>query len=169
MSDQHTVLHDYLRLRLAVGFLGETNQPAWWDTKFLGKSGLQFLEVTFPRTPLAAGINSVTEAARRLHDEKIGKGGVFHLFRLPLPLEETLHRSLLIDRADRALAAPADAAGALDTLKKLAKGGLRAPAGPVQIGTSRNLATPFAIEELAKHYHDAFCRGSQTFPYFVAG
>ena len=168
MGDHSELLRQVLRLRAIVGFLGEKAQAAWWDTGFLNGTGQQFLAVTFPRTPLAAGITSVTEAARRLHDERIGKSGIYHLFRFPRPIEEQLHQSLLAEQPADVAPALASRESALDALKKIGKGGLHAPEGPVQIGTGRTILTPFAIEEIAKHYHDAFQRGSQTFPYFVA-
>lgn len=157
-----------LRLRGIVGFLGEKAQSGWWDTSFLNPTGQQFLTVTFPRTAMVASLTSVTEAARRLHDERIGKGGVYHLFRLPLPAEEQLHQMLL--ESDWAFLKDEikDRATAMETLRKQAKDGLRAPEGPVQVGTGKNMLTSFALEELAKHYHDAFSRSIQSFPYFLA-
>ncbi|HNW36231.1 MAG TPA: BrxE family protein [Candidatus Ozemobacteraceae bacterium] len=167
-ADDVDCLRALLNLRAAVGFLGEQHQAGWWDTTFLSATGRQFLAVTFPRTPIAAGITSVTEAARRLHDERIGKAGVFHLFRLPLPIEEQMHRLLLDEVAPQTADIIASRETALERLKKLGPGGLRAPDGPVQIGTVRTVLTGFAVEELARHYHDAFHRGTQTFPYFAA-
>lgn len=162
------ILLNYLGLRALVGFLGEKTQLGWWETTFLSPTGRQFLAVTFPRTSLAAAITSTAEAARRLHDDRIGKGGVFHLFRLPLTIEEQLHQSMLSEALDPILPNLTSRELALDRLRKLCNGGLRAPEGPVQVGTQRNLMSSFAIEELAKHYHDAFNRGAQTFPYFTA-
>lgn len=162
------IARPFIELRALVGFLGEKTQAGWWDTGFLNATGQRFLAVTFPRTALAAGVASVTEAARRLHDERIGKGGVFHLFRLPLPAEESLHQALQQGGFESLQASLQDRDAALAALRRYARDGLRAPAGPVQVGTGKNMLTAFAIEELAKHYHDAFTRGIQTFPYFLA-
>jgi len=161
-------LKDYIELRALIGFLGEKSQTGWWDTGFLSPTGRQFLAVTFPRTALSAAVTSVTEAARRLHDERIGKGGVFHLFRLPLHIEEQLHQALLQGDWSPLQGHLKDRMTALETLRKKAKDGVRAPEGPVQIGTGKNLLSSFAIEELAKHYHDAFTREFQSFPYFAS-
>ena len=87
-------VEDLIMLRALVGFLGEKPQFNWWDTNFLSETGLKFLGITFPRSSLAAGINSVTAAARRVHDGRIGKKGVYHLFRLPLGIEQIIHESL---------------------------------------------------------------------------
>ena len=88
-------IDDLITLRTIVGFLGENPQFCWWDTNFLSQTGLQFLAINFPRSAFSAGCNSVTEAAKRLHDERIGKSGVYHLFRFPTYSEESIHRHLL--------------------------------------------------------------------------
>ena len=77
MLEQSTrIVTNMTSLRTLVGFLGEKSQCNWWDTSFLSSTGLQFLEINFPRSAFAAGVSSVTEAAKRLHDEFIGKGNV---------------------------------------------------------------------------------------------
>jgi len=48
---------------------------------------------------LAAGVNAASEAAKNFHDDRIGKGGVIHLFRLPPSLELRLHEHLFKDAA----------------------------------------------------------------------
>lgn len=161
------IQREYLELRALVGFLGEKAQAGWWDTMFVSPTGLRYLGVTFPQTTFAAAVMSVTEAARRLHDERIGRGGVCHLFRLPLPVEEQLHQVLLRGDWTGLRSHLTDRATALAALRAKAEDGLRAPEGPVQIGVGKNIPTAFAIEELAKHYHDAFSRDIQSFPYFL--
>ena len=66
---------NFIKIRALVGYLGEKSQLNWWDTNFLSETGLQFLSINFPRSSFSAGVNSVSTAARRLHDERIGKGG----------------------------------------------------------------------------------------------
>ena len=70
-------------LRFLVAFLGEKKQSAWWDCSFLNSTGIRFLETPFPRTALSAAFFSAAEAARKVHDLKIGGVGVYHLFRFP--------------------------------------------------------------------------------------
>jgi len=83
MANNHSkIVADFVILRALVGYLGEKPQFGWWDTNFLSKTSLQFLEINFPRSYLSAGCVSVTQAAHRVHDQLIGKNGVFHLFRL---------------------------------------------------------------------------------------
>jgi len=84
-----------LHLRILVGYPGEKDQGNWWDTSFLNKTGQKFLEINFPRSAFAAAVHSVTEAAKQLHDRRIARGRVFHLFRLPATAEEKFHLQLL--------------------------------------------------------------------------
>jgi hypothetical protein len=156
-----------VELRLLVGYLGERAQSAWWDTAFLSPTGLRYSAINFPRSAVAAAVVSVTEAARRLHDSRIGKGGVFHLFRLPPVIEEAVHYEILHGDPDplQALIQTRDAA--LDALGRVAVERLTAPEGPVQIGTVKTLLYPRSLEELAKHYLDAFLHNRKTFPYFM--
>jgi hypothetical protein len=76
-----------IKLRLLVGFLGEKRQFNWWDSGFLAPTGLRFLQTIFPRTAVEAALRSTSQAARALHDSRIGRVGVFHLFRLPVEKE----------------------------------------------------------------------------------
>jgi hypothetical protein len=88
-------IEQYAALRILVGFLGEKDQLDWWDCSFLNATGRKFVAIDYPRSSLAAAANAATEAARRVHDSRIGKGRVFHLFRLPHAMEQKLHRHLL--------------------------------------------------------------------------
>src|SRR5438309_500108 len=90
MTKIHGPVDNIIRLRLLVGFLGEKRHAGWWDSGFLDPTGGRFLSATFPRTFLVAGIRSATEAARLVHDSQIGRVGVFHLFRLPVDIEDRL-------------------------------------------------------------------------------
>ncbi|MEI6263193.1 MAG: BrxE family protein, partial [Deltaproteobacteria bacterium] len=74
---------DFLFMRLLVGYLGEKDQFNWWPTTFICSFSNLFLSPVFPRTTLLSQYHGILEAARRLHDERIGVGSVFHLFRLP--------------------------------------------------------------------------------------
>ncbi len=164
-----TILKQFLQLRVLVGFLGEKHESKWWDTSCLDSTGQQFLQIAFPRSALSAGVNSVTEAARKLHDSRIGATGVYHLFRLPVGMEESLHRALLeMDapglRELKELISDRDTA--LARLRELGQDLVTAPEGPVQIGTEKTLFWKTSVEELAKHYYDAFTHDRQVLPYF---
>ena len=156
----------YIILRAIVGYLGEKSQFNWWDTNFLSPIGLQYLAINFPRSSFVAGVTSVSEAARRLHDSRIGKGGVYHLFRLPLFIEETLHNHLMELDSSGLIPDIKDKEAALSKLKSLIDSTVDASEGPVQIGTEKQIQKTIAIVELAKHYLDAFSNGKQVLPYF---
>jgi hypothetical protein len=150
-----------------VGFLGENTRFRWWDTNFLSKTGLQYLAIPFPRTAFAAGCASVAEAAKRLHDERIGKGGVFHLFRLPSAIEEKLHRYLHGMQPIEILSELEGKEKALAKLKEYAEADVQTREGPVQVGKADKIMTEYIVSELATHYFDAFSNGVKTFPYFT--
>jgi hypothetical protein len=170
MADEtrQKILSQINHLRALVGYLGESSQFNWWDTSFLNEIGLQFLAINFPRSFFSAGVNSVATAARKLHDERIGKGGVYHLFRLPAVIEETLHSMLLNLDAETIVPDLADTDQALSRLNKFVKRGVSAPDGPVQIGHTGSILVEFTIQELAAHYFDAFRSNKRCFPYFMA-
>ena len=162
----YDIVKQYIYLRILVGYLGEKSQCNWWDTNFLSPIGLQYLNITFPRSSLVAGVTSVSEGARRFHDDRIGKGGVFHLFRLPLAVEESLHSQLLELDCAEFVSAIQDQDQALAQLQKFADSTLDAPEGPVQIGTERQILKKGSITELAKHYFDGFANDKRVLPYF---
>ena len=101
-----------LTIRVLVAFLGEKDQFGWWRTRFLGIMGDRFLAFTFPRSVFAAGVTAASEAGKAFHDQRIGKGSVFHLFRLPQTLERRMHYVLLSSETQnlRALIARKDTA-----------------------------------------------------------
>lgn len=167
MADKQSgLVADFALLRLLVGYLGEKPQFGWWDTNFLSKTSLQFLEINFPRSYLSAGCVSVTQAAQRVHDQFIGKNGVFHLFRQSQTEEQTLHEHLLRTDASGIISLIQDKESGLNQLRKFFKETVDAPAGPVQVGTIKKIFTGVGIEEMAKHYFDAFTKGKKTYPYF---
>jgi len=162
----------YIRLRLLVGYLGEKSQNGWWATDFLSPVAKAFLEPSFPRTWRIAQYSGVTEAARRVHDEHIGVGNVFHLFRLPAEIEQQLHKQLhmhlLANAGDKSIfAAPNNPDLALKTLEELA-GEAHLPAeGPLHVGKLSHIRDLHVLRGIARHYHDAFRAGHRVFPYFV--
>ena len=87
-------LQAIVRLRVIVGYLGEKAQFDWWQSGFFTPSSAAFLNPVFARTSALAQYHGVKEAARRLHDEHIGVGRMFHLFRLPETLEQSLFEFL---------------------------------------------------------------------------
>ena len=92
MKMNHT--HQFVALRLAVGLLGEQEQSAWWPSGFLGRHAQAFLNPVFGGKTRMAQYHGVTEAACRIHDERIGVGRVFHLYRLPETIEQKMASAL---------------------------------------------------------------------------
>ena len=163
-----TPIETYLRLRTIVGYLGEKAQHDWWPCAFYSPSSSAFLQPIYPRSLLAAAYHGVVEAARRLHDQHIGIGRVFHLFRLPEEQERELHTFAIDPQAMNALIPFTGSSElAMAELARIAQGGLTAPEGPVKVGTRHTLLSNEAVEEIARHYHDAFRRGIRCFPYFT--
>lgn len=164
-SDQ--MIGNYASLRVIVGYLGEKPQRNWWDTSFLSPTGRQFMGLNFPRTAFAAACSSVTAAAKRLHDERIGKGNVYHLFRLPSASEETLHRQLLSADASSLAQHIASEQDALAHLASLSEGSVDLSGGPIQIGSAKQMFTESAIGAICRQYHAGLQAGKMVFPYFT--
>jgi hypothetical protein len=162
------ILRLLLRLRIAVVYLGEKEQYAWWSTQFLGGTGRRFLEFTYPRSAFAAGVTAAAEAAKAFHDRRIGKGGVSHLFRLPHIVEQRLSALLLSCSDETLLSIVSSKQTAIRVLADLRKESTTAPEGPVRIGNNKMLSSGGAISKLAALYADAFETGKQTLPYFTA-
>jgi len=160
------LIEDLITIRAIVGFLGEKSQFGWWDTNFLSETGLKFLNITFPRTAFSAGVNSIAEAARRLHDSRIGKGRVYHLFRMPEFVEQRIHIRLTDFDPSALLPLFKDKNTALEKLQSMTDSSLEASEGPVQVGNGRNLLQLYSLKKVVKHYACAFEKGIQTFPYF---
>ncbi len=160
------IVHQLLKLRIAVAFLGEKNQHGWWSTQFFGTNGKRFLEFNYPRSAFAAGVTAATGAAKSVHDRRIGKGGVAHLFRLPALVEQRLRALLLSSKAGSLPSLVASRETALLVLAELGDDTVSAPEGPNQLGDGKMLLSGTAVPKLAALYADAFKMGKQTLPYF---
>ncbi len=160
-------IEQYATLRILVAFLGERDQFNWWDCSFLNATGRKFVAIDYPKSFLAAGTNAATEAARLIHDARIGKGRVFHLFQLPHAMEQLIHRHLLEMDAAIAVGWLASKETALLQLEQMATKTPATAAGPVQVGTSATLTVPATPGLLAGLYLDAFRSNTRRMPYFA--
>jgi hypothetical protein len=150
-------------LRILVGYLGEQS-PAWWTSQFFSSNATAFLRPVFGRSMPLAQYQGVTAAAARVHDEHIGVGRSFHLFRLPEVYEQS---------ASEAFADPSFAEGvqgwladrdqALSRLEALAQP-MTASEGPVVLGDFGEGLSD-TLPTLSGVYLDAFRQGIRTFPY----
>lgn len=161
-----------LRLRVLVLALGESAHAKWWRSQFFTEAGLRFLERLYPRTYGAAAIRAATPAARNLHDASIGRGGVYHLFRLPEDLERQIHTLTGNGDAGKIVAdvTPilADRASLLQRLETFATDPPASAMGPQRLGTSKDLRRPDVTATIAGAYLYAFRNNGRVFPYFVS-
>ncbi|CAM3871454.1 BrxE family protein [Bordetella tumulicola] len=168
MPDQSSFLTELLQVRLAVGFLGERAQYAWWSTAFYETSSRLFLEPVFSRTSRLAQYHAVLEAAKRLHDEHLHAGS-YHLFRLPEEIEQDLHAIMQSSIGEElALQTQQSQETALDRLKSLAiTNSSEFSEGPTKVGHIRDLNSNTTLKAIAAAYLSAFTRNVKTYPYLV--
>lgn len=162
------LIHQLIQLRLCVASLGQRDNAGWWDCEFLDEAGLESLDYNFPKSPLAAGFTATCLAAKGLHDERIGRTGVTHLFRLEPELEMLVQRAASRDAGEMLRGLPLDRASRIADLSGLAGEEIDTPEGPVQIGLLPELATQRGVSEMARHYQAGFRLGLRVFPYFAA-
>ncbi len=167
MSETTDVVRQLVTLRILVGFLGEKRQSKWWDCGFLDQTGARFLQTTFPRTFVCSAVRSTTEAARIVHDARIGRVGIFHLFRLPVDIEDQLESCVPDVSGAYKNGLDLSVATALEQLAACSDRPVSAPEGPVQVGTPKKILSFKSVSDLAAHYHYAFSHGFHCFPYFA--
>lgn len=152
-------------LRLAVGLLGERDNAGWWTSGFMSPTSAAFLTPVFGATILHARYQGVLEAAKRVHDERIGVGRAFHPFRLPEVMEQRLFDACRVGGQEfEGAISSTDAARA--TLEGLAGMKVEAKSGPALIGTAATVDDLEWVKEAASLYSAAFGAGVQSFPYF---
>ena len=166
-TDVATRIRTLAKLRILVGYLGESEQCDWWRTSFLSPTGRRYLEFNFPRTVLSAGINSVSHAAKELHDRRIGRNGVFHLFRLPHAIEQDLHLLLAGDFKDELNELIHGRDRAMKALAEVAEEEKSQSEGPTRISAISQMTHRPSLRKLAACYIGAFEGGKQAFPYFT--
>ena len=152
-------------LRVLIGYLGEKNQANWWCSEFFSPTATAFLAPIFNRSLFLAQCQGVTAAAAKIHDEVIGVGRTYHLFRLPIGLEQS-SADVLKDAAfiQTVQARLVSRELALARLTELAEKAEIASPGPVLLGQmSQDLKAE--LQRAAGFYFAAFTSGIQTFPY----
>ena len=155
------------KLRMIVGCVGEHANTPWWNTGFFSQESQAFLSPIFPRTAWLARLTAISKAASRVHDEHIGVGQVYHLFRLPEGIEQTI-ADALIDRAmtndlSESLGSLESAASRLAELAVSARPIVES--GPVRVGSIDGLMSDDTIYILSATYHEAFNTDSRVYPY----
>lgn len=154
-------------LRIVIAYIGETTSPPWWSTQFLSEAGVDFFRGVFPRTSLAAAVHGAVRAAQEVHDERIGRVGVRHLFRFDGGLERDLHREILHAPREDIEPLVTNPQTALAALKNMVGQTVSVAPGPVQIGRIGEETDQTAVADMAAHYYDAFLTGKIVYPYFA--
>jgi hypothetical protein len=158
-------IHQTIRLRIAVGCLGELDGSPWWPSGFLGPHAAAFLNPVFGSRTTIAQYQGVVEAACRAHDEKIGVGRVFHLFRLPEATERRISGGL--DQVAGNLKDCFDSCESAErVLAGLATGEGEVKPGPLKLGAADIIESPGGIARIAAAYRSAFRSGIKCYPYF---
>ena len=157
------------KLRLCVGYLGEKDQFGWWQSSFFTKGSNAFLSPLFSRTQVFAQCNGVTRAAALIHDESIGVGHVYHLFRLPEDMEQGIHQTLQDAGAEKAAQKIASSPEvALHQLNRLAVEKIQTSGeGPVRVGNVADIQDSAYWKKVAGLYWHAFQENIQIYPYFT--
>lgn len=164
-SMRSTHLPIIAQVRFLVGALGE--RTGWWTSKFTDTTSRGMLERLFPRTAPRAGLGSVVEAARRVHDDARLAPTSYHLFRLPVHLEDRLAGWL--NDVDNTLDWPPHAEAELvaelgKVAGKVSTGAMGL--GPVRLGGPKLLDTERTFREIASIYCAAAQQRVQVLPYF---
>jgi hypothetical protein len=109
--------------------------------------------------------HGVTEAACRVHDEKIGVGRVFHLYRLPETIEQRISDAFQEGSLPEDVTRCFESTDAAESvLAGLAKGSAEVRPGPVRIGGADLINSPDGVALLAATYRAAFHAGTRTSP-----
>lgn len=154
--------------RIVVGYLGEKEQFGWWQSSFFTRGSQAFLSPLFGRTQTLAQCNGVTRAAALVHDERIGVGHVYHLFRLPEEIEQGIHRILhepsLVQQLQKMIESPESA---LNVLRKSTANKQLNGEGPILVGKIQSMRDTITWHTVARAYLSAFEQKSLVFPYFT--
>ncbi len=173
MSDQFSdrneaTVKQIASLRLAVGMLGERGNAGWWTAGFLSPTSTAFLAPVFGSNIFQARYQGVLDAAKRVHDERIGVGHVFHLFRLPEGMEQRLFEAVQSGGSDLTkMISSSDSAKV--TLESFVSKAMAARLGPALMASSETFDSAAGIGEVASLYSAAFGAGTLCFPYIVGG
>ena len=167
MAKNRQIAENLVLLRMAVGAAGEDKNLAWWRSAFCGSMSGACLAPVFPKTVALAALTGVTAAACRVHDEHIGVGRVFHLFRLPEDLERAICEVLPKIPASRVTEVKSSLTAAQSCLRAFADGVNAQAEGPVAVGKSDEITHPSVWKKVAAMYLHAIQAGIQAYPYFV--
>lgn len=106
------------------------------------------------------------EAAKRVHDEAIGKGRIIHLFRFGEEFENQLHQTLQTFPPTE-IESLCSSPDSTQTFLSTEFPGAASPSavGPIQVGALSVASEPGISSILARHYQSGFAADSPVFPY----
>lgn len=161
-------LMDIAKLRFCVGYLGEKDQYAWWQSSFLSSTSSVFLTPMFGKTSIYSQYYGFRDAAARVHDTHIGIGnGVFHLFRLPENIERELHELLGRSENVKIIQEMIQNKTQIEQyFKSYPKNNYSNAVGPVRLGDVADIDKKMIWQMVVHHYLKAFDHKSKVFPYF---
>lgn len=166
-SSQETSEASIVSLRLSVGLLGERDVTGWWRSGFMAPTASAFLAPVFGTKVLHAQYQGLIESAKRIHDERIGVGRVFHPFRLPEAQEQRVLNALRSDN-EKSFGGISTRDAAMSRLQAIAGRTVDVKPGPTLIGPLEMLEDPSWVANVAAIYLAAFNSNVQCFPYFSA-
>lgn len=160
------LIHTICESRLIIGYLGEKHQAAWWDSSFLSSSASAFLMPIYPNSILLAQYCGVCQAASIVHDDLIGIGRHYHLFRLPNTIERTLSNYIQdnnnsIDFKKNIT----DKECAISRIKKMVTSTTERIDGPVIVGDYSDEKLEELLGKMLSHYVSALEHHYKAFPY----
>lgn len=159
------------RTRVLIGYLGESNQFNWWGSSFYTPSSIAYLSPIYPRTVFSAQYNGVCEASRKIHDEHIGVGRSYHLYRLPDTIERQIFQSIqqkqientlsmMVQNTESAMNALNDLLEETDNFEKVDRN-----EGPINVGYYSHKSLESNLLKMIAHYLDALKNDYKCYPY----
>lgn len=165
-SDSLKDISPLLRLRVVIGYLGEKSQNGWWQSDFFSATANSFLAPVFPRTRFLTQVEGAGAAACVQHDERIGVGRVFHLFRLPEGFEQAFHQRLQEQEVIDELSALVETSeSAVSFLESEFGKSQKKDLGPVNVGDIQDVADEKVVSVISQHYLAGFRSESPVFPF----
>lgn len=159
-------IKDICNLRLIIGYLGEKDQKSWWNSTFFSKSSKAFLSPTYPKSFLLAQYNGVCKAACLVHDEHIGIGAHYHLYRLPDSIEKSLPNLLKdADFSNSINQILSTKENAIQFLENLYQFKVKKSEGPTSVGDYSDEKLGDLLNTIGSHYLHAMKTDYKSFPY----
>lgn len=150
----------FAKSRLAIMAAGADSKHQWWSSEFLKPLSTQFLQPVFKQTAVLAQVSGASAAVSRLHDASVGLGG-YHLFRLPMSIESSIHRYF----KSTELNLEPSYQDSIQIIASYAEEGGSFQAGAVNVGSIEDVQAGSAITKFCSAYLWAFQTNTQVYPF----